>query len=396
MSSGSDGGGPAPPSPPRAAAGRVRPAYGGASLVNLVSSVAGRFGVATGHPGLAGGPDLSGTGRIVLLICDALGLGQFQHHLAGGALPRLGRLLAAGDARLDRLTSVFPSTTAAALSSLHTGRTPAEHGHLGFALWLGGGPEVTDMLAGRDRRTGEPRAWPAGPPSIFPGLGRAGVTCRVVNSAAFAESALSAWHFAGAEYRRWYSANSLPSLLAEAARHDPPLYTWAYWPDHDPVCHVHGPCGAEAADELAVFDLVVERILRGLPRDGRTALLIAGDHGQAALDPARAVPLEPLAPSRPAGDRTAAYLRSAPGLAEALAPYAEVRAMDEIWAEGWFGGPPATAAHRARTGDLLAVAHPGRQFLWTEPGAEPAVPWRGGHGGWSAEEMEVPLVSIRL
>lgn len=379
---------------------RVMPAYAGGSLVNLVATIAGHFGVATGHGGLTEGLDLAGVDRVVFLVCDALGALQFRRHLAEGALPGLARMLGAGDARLQTVTSVFPSTTAAALSSVHTGLTPAEHGYLGFSVWLGDGPEVTDILLARDRFSKEARPAPAGPASIFLRLTAARVCCRVVNSAAFTESALTRWHFAGSEYRPWYSANTLPSLIAAAADGPGPAYVWAYWPDHDPVCHMHGPGGPEAGDELAAFDLMVQRLVRRLPRTGRTVLLIAGDHGQRALDPARAVHLDALSAAPPAGDRTAAYLREEdPGLRERLAPFAEVEEMTRIWAEGWFGGPPADPCFPQRTGDLLAIAREGRQFVWHPKGAPPtggSLLWRGGHGGWAAEEMWVPLISVRL
>ena len=376
----------------------VMPAYSGGSLVNLVATIAGHFGVATGHAALTEGGDLSGVDRVVFLVCDALGALQLEQHLAEGALPGLARMLADGDARSQRLTSVFPSTTAAALSSIHTGLTPAEHGHLGFSVWLDQGPDVTDLLLARDRFSKEPRPVPAAPPPIWSRLAAAGVSGRVVNAAAFADSALTRWHFAGAEYRRWYSANTLPSLIAEAVDGAGPTYVWAYWPDHDPVCHVHGPGSAQAADELAAFDLTVQRIVRRLPRTGRTVLLITGDHGQGALDPERVVFLDECLTTPPAGDRTAAYLRAEPGLEERLAPFAEMVPMPRVWAEGWFGGPPTVPAYRTRTGDFLALARDGRQFVWRPKGAAESRPtlWRGGHGGWSAEEMLVPLITARV
>lgn len=379
---------------------RVKPAYGGGSLVNLAASIAGHFGVPSAHPGLDASlrPELAGAERVVFLVCDGLGASQFEAHLSAGALPDLRRLLASGDAWQCRITSVFPSTTAAALSSIHTGLTPAEHGYLGYSVWLDDGPGVTDLLLARDRQTKEARPAPAGPASIFARLSQAGVRCRVVNAADFAESALSRWHFAGAEYRRWYSANTLPSQIADAVDASGPTYVWAYWPAHDPVCHVHGPASSEAADELAAFDGTLRRLIARLPHDGRTVLLIAGDHGHRRLDPDQAVDLGAWSPQPPAGDRTATYLRTEPGLAEALASFAEVTPMPRVWEDGWFGGPPADPSFRVRTGDLLAVAREGRQFVWHPGGAGQtgSLLWRGGHGGWAADEMLVPLIAVRL
>lgn len=41
------------------------------------------------------------------------------------------------------------------------------------------------------------------------------------------------------------------------------------------------------------------------------------------------------------------------------------------------------------------MAHPGHQLTWAYP-AEAARAWGGTHGGWDAEQMVVPVVSVRL
>lgn len=374
----------------------VRPDYDGGSLVNLAASIAAVFGVETGHPPLREPlASEAPVDAVVLVLCDALGEREFAAHLAAGAMPHLERRLLRGEARRSVLTSVFPSTTAAALASLHTGRTPAEHGRLGYSLWLDGEPHPTDMLTARDRITGIPRPIPPGSPSLFQRFAAAGVAGRVVNSAAFATSALSAWLFAGAEYRAWHSAATLPTLVAEAANAPRPAYIHAYWPDHDAVCHVHGPGGPEAADEAAAFDGVVDRLIRRLPPTGRTLLLITGDHGQRQLGPGADIWLDDLGATAPAGERGAAYLRHRPGLAEALAPHAEVVPMAEVWDRGWFGGAPTDPAFRARTGDILAVPREGRSLAWRAFAPAGGIPHRGHHGGWSPEEMLVPLIVLR-
>lgn len=376
----------------------VPPDYGGGGLVNLVATLASHFAVVTGHGPVRGGDELlAGIDRIVLWVCDALGALQLEHHLEAGVMPWTSAMLASGDASLGQLTTVFPSTTAAALSSLHTGATPAEHGVVGYSLWLGERAGITDMLRSQDRYTKRAARIPPSPvPSLASRLVARGVCCRAVNAAAFADSALTRWHFGGSEYQSWYSVNTLPSLLAAALDVRGPATVTAYWPDHDTVCHAHGPLSPEAADEVAVLDLVLARFVQAVPHTGRTLLLLIGDHGQKSLDPEMAVNLRELGIDRPAGERRAVYLRSQPGLASRLAPYAETMPTERLWQSGWFGGPPADEAFRTRIGDVLAVPRGSRQLVWTAVGDRGPTAYRGGHGGWSAEEMLVPLLAIRL
>src|SRR4051794_5525286 len=61
--------------------------------------------------------------RVALVVLDALGWELFQNAIP--EVPALGRVAERG--RVERLTSVFPSTTNVALTSLYTGLTPAEH-----------------------------------------------------------------------------------------------------------------------------------------------------------------------------------------------------------------------------------------------------------------------------
>lgn len=95
---------------------RVSPDYRGTSLVNVTATIAAHFGSETGYPPLCPALDLAGIQRIAVLLCDALGANALRWHLDRGALPGLSRLLGDGDAEMRMCTSVFPSTTAAALS----------------------------------------------------------------------------------------------------------------------------------------------------------------------------------------------------------------------------------------------------------------------------------------
>ncbi len=132
-----------------------------------------------------------------------------------------------------------------------------------------------------------------------------------------------------------------------------------------------------------------------IPQRGRATAPLAA--GRRALRPEATLFLNDLGCDAPAGERCAVYLRDRPGLRAALEPYAAIHRLDDVWSAGWFGGPPADPTFRHRTGDLLALPRAGLQLLWRgsvhELGAEP---YRGGHGGLTAEEMLVPLVAVRV
>jgi hypothetical protein len=387
---------------------RVDPDYAGGSILNLASSIARHFGVTTDHPPLAHPLPLVEADTVVLVIVDALGFRQLEDHLASGDVPTLERLVGQHEISVGPMTSTFPSTTPAALTTLHTGRTPAEHGMLGFTIWLPDRQTVAQTIHFRDLMTGD--SLRSGQdlvtvPSLYQRLAAIGVSCQAVIPTSIAGSILSGWHFAGAQILAYDSLATLPSLVASALDGPKPLYVVVYWPDYDLVCHQHGPTSSQARETVRAFDDALGRVLPILLRTEDVLVLLTADHGQRPLDADDAILLNDdpaltnwLA-SPPMGERCARYLRVRPGgeaaVAQHFAPVADVAQMDTVWANGHFGGSPGTEAFRLRTGDLLVVPRARRQLHWAFTEADRGELYRGGHGGWTECEMLVPIVAAR-
>lgn len=96
------------------------PQYGGASVDRIVPSLCGR----TDADWLP--EPVRGARTVVLLVLDGLGWELLGAHAA--SLPEL-RALSGG-----AITTVAPSTTAAALTSITTGLAPTQHGVFGFRM----------------------------------------------------------------------------------------------------------------------------------------------------------------------------------------------------------------------------------------------------------------------
>ena len=95
----------------------MKPDYSGGGLVNLMASlVVGRGGLAR-HPLLSSldAKALADATNVVLFIVDGLGDGYLRRRGAGGELARRRR---------GAMTSVFPPTTASAITTSYTGCTP--------------------------------------------------------------------------------------------------------------------------------------------------------------------------------------------------------------------------------------------------------------------------------
>src|SRR5437773_1483299 len=136
------------------ARGAVIPDYSGRGLINVPATVLHAFGERTDDdpPPLADLDPalLDDIRQIVVVLADGLGWWQLEKLCATGATPFLASLIERAErhenAQLLKATTVFPSTTAAAITTVHTARSPQEHGNVAYFAWLDEFEQVTAML----------------------------------------------------------------------------------------------------------------------------------------------------------------------------------------------------------------------------------------------------------
>src|SRR4029453_4762291 len=136
------------------ARGFVMPDYDGGGLLNLpatVLDVLGARDASDAPPLTALDPALrEGVKQVVVILADGLGWWQLEMFRERGDVPFLAELLERARrrdrAQLIQATTVFPSTTAAAITTINTARTPLEHGNIAYFLWLDEFEQVTAML----------------------------------------------------------------------------------------------------------------------------------------------------------------------------------------------------------------------------------------------------------
>ena len=365
---------PRPPEP-------VLPDYGGACLPSVVPALAGGGPAA---PAWVPGP-ARGARQVVLLVLDGLGWEQLRAraHLA----PVLAGM--AGGA----ITSVAPTTTATALTSITTGLPPAEHGVVGYRVRVGSN-EVLNVLRWR---TGSGDARESVPPEKFqphPAFGGAGSP--VVTRAEFADTGFTLAHLVGARLCGWRVPSALPVEVGRLLREGAP-FVYAYYDGIDKVAHDRG-FGDHYDAELAASDRLVADVAAALPPGA--ALVVTSDHGQVhvgdatiTLDADVLADVELLS-----GEGRFRWLHARPGAAARLAAAARdrygdvawVRTRDEVVVEGWLGGRPAPEVER-RLGDVALIAFAPVAFYDPDDTGEAKMVCR--HGSLTSDEVLVPLVA---
>lgn len=376
------GRGGAVPTPPAAPA-PVVPAYDGGWVGGVVAALAAarRGEIASWVPTPASHARAS-----VMLVIDGLGWEMLRGNAA--RMPVLSSL-AGGP-----ITTVVPSTTAAALTSITTGVAPAAHGVVGYRFRVGG--EVLNTLQWRVRRGADTPV----PEQVQPVTPFGGEKVPVVSRREFAETGFTLAHLRGTRLYGWVTPGTIAAHVEQAVAEGAPM-VYAYTDGVDKVAHAHGLDGSYLADELAATDRLVEQLLERLPDD--VVLAVTADHGHVGVDPAdhqNVVADLGDVVGGCAGEARFRSLYARPGATadleqaarECYGDLAWVRTREQLIDEGWLGSglrPTITG----RVGDVVVAPH--APIALIDPSHEREASLRGMHGSLTSAEMLVPLLAGR-
>lgn len=365
--------------------------------------------------------------QIIFLFADAFGWRFFER--CADQFSILKTMAAHGV--VSKLTAQFPSTTAAHVTTIHTGLNV---GQSGVYEWYYYEPLVDEIISplrfsyGRDRNTPETlKQAPVSPSALFPqqtlyqALQAQGIAAHVFQSQAFAHSTYTQTVCQGATIHPYTSLQEAFTSLAElvTARDAGPAYYFLYFEKIDGWGHVAGPNSARfdavVADYLTALDQFLYQPARG--KAGKTLLILTADHGQVDVDPQKTFYLNlhmseltrafktnaQGAPLAPAGSARDMFLYIKEELVEAciatlqhrLAGKAEVYPVQALLEQGFFGAQPPAPELLGRLGNVVILPHAGETVWWFEPGAYDMT-FFGHHGGLTPHEMEIPLLLLPL
>ncbi|MDD5646149.1 MAG: alkaline phosphatase family protein [Candidatus Bipolaricaulis sp.] len=387
------------------------PDYAGFSIVAIADLVRAALGLSASPGALVEALAPQRFERVVLIILDGLGFHRTERFCNDVRDSAFARIAASGD--LLPITSVFPSTTVAALSTYSTGLPPAQHGLIGYRLYLREVSAIINMIqlsivgadgapataSGLDLKELLPC------PTVYERLAEQGVTTHTLLPRYIAASGLSRILYRGATYM--HPVVSLPDMLTFARhileRAARPTLVTLYWPELDSVAHTRGPDSDAYEAELQSIDDALRRELLG--RVDRTLLVLSSDHGFVTMEPEDYRPLSDFSELRerlllhPVGEPRASYLflrnggtspwtlpTTLDGGLVALDASAAVRA-------GLFGPGIPHPEIVSRVGNVLIVSTARNGLLHPYPD----FPFlRGMHGGLNEDELYVPLLVAPL
>lgn len=355
------------------------PDYTGGGLLNLCAELELRLG--SPPPAVPLNADVAARipdgATYVILLFDGLGASQLSHPAAADLATW----------RAGMLDAPFPTTTTVSLATVATGRPPAQHGLLGYQLWLSEADHVVNTIKwstlwgepldiDTDQFLPEDNTWER--------LREAGREPITVQPGHFAGSRLSRALYRGCRYEPVFTVEEVVTATVDLAA-EPGRLIFTYVPHVDFAAHVHGQASPEYAEALRLATAIWEQTVHRLPPGA--VLVGTADHGHVdfSADQQARVPKTEEEDHTFYGDSRAMFVKGAESPAFASLPATWIPQADMV--EWWGPGPPHRSfADRAPDAVLLADedaillhSHSDKRLI-------------GHHGGLTDAERQVPLL----
>ena len=360
---------------------------------------------------------------VVLFVVDGFGWRFFENFQN---IPFLKRLTERG--KVEKLTSQFPSTTAAQVTTIHTG-LPV--GKSGVYEWFYYEPQLDCIIAPllfsfagdeeRDTLKGKIKARNLFPrQTLYQDLDILGVDAHVFGVRDYTPSSYSNVVMKGAKLNSFKTlAEALVNLGKLLETQIQPTYVHFYFDKIDSICHEYGPTAMQTEAEIEAFLLIMEYFFeRVFTGKQKVLFLMTADHGASEVDPKTTIFLNKdkcfigverfIKANRsgellvPAGSARDMFLYIKDELLEGAQEFlktrlegkAEVVRTEWLVENGYFG-LEISPQFRARAGNLVILPYQYESVWWYEKDRFEQR-FYGHHGGLTPQEMEIPLITLEI
>ncbi len=375
------------------------------SILNLSALFAKIYGVNTGSEPLAfeNLQNLSDKRNIVFIIFDGFGYNLISRYYSD-KLPFFKKHLK------DKLTSVFPSTTAAAITSIYTAKVPAEHGVMGWALYFKEFFRIFDYLPTKDTSTGKAVSESIydyykllKPDSVFrkiikknPELNISYITPKYLKGTPYNKLISQ-----GAKTIAYSKESSMLKKILKITANKKRNFIVAYSTNPDSIEHHKGVNSKEVEKFLIKTDKDLKLFYDKLPED--TAVFISADHGLTEIDDFYIINDDTtlnnclILPPFPESRFVSFFVKPHKTVIfeEAFRKYQNdfmLFTRDEFLTYGFLGDAKPHYKLDDFIGNYLAIAigNKGFRYLYRQKKDENKI-FRAHHSGLTKDEMEIPL-----
>jgi predicted AlkP superfamily pyrophosphatase or phosphodiesterase len=380
-----------------------KPDYNGNSIVNLMSSISKSFGIDSGYREIKSLPakKLEGYKNVINIVIDGLGYNYLMKK----------RKNFLKDNTIGKMTSVFPSTTSACITSFATGLAPKEHGVTGWFLRLKSDKYdiPSTILLFNDRRDDislEEKG--IKPEDVFTDfrLSKKIDNLKVLLPESLMNSVYTNYFLEGSEKIGYNGIENFFSNITEVVRsvRSERNYVYGYLPDIDAVLH---ETGTKSEDLTKLFYLIARHVKKFADeiKGTNSIVIITADHGLIDGEEERRLNMNDLPEINKmlefplCGEPRAAYCYVKKNYRDTFKKIVEdkighavkVFEREELISNDFFGLNEPFEKLDSRIGDFVLLCKDNyviKDFLENEEVKFHAAD----HGGLSADEMFVPLI----
>lgn len=360
--------------------------------------------------------------KVIFLFIDSFGWSFYEKYQ--NQYPFLKRFLTKGV--VSKLTSQFPSTTSAHVTTIHTG-LPV--GQSGLFEWFYYEPKLDAIIApllfsfaGKKERdtllsTGIKPEQIYPQQTLYKDLKKHQVKSYIFQYKDYTPSAFSDVVFSGATQIFPYRslAHGLTLLSQTLVNSTGPAYYFYYYDYIDGAGHVDGPDSAVHQAEIhnlltALEDLFYQKI----KKEQSLTILLSADHGMVKVNPQQTFYLNKevndiahfltanqqkqlLVPAGSCRDmfvyaKKATLPKLKQILQQKIQGKAEVYETQELIEQGFFGSKP-TKQLTDRLSNLVILPYANQAVWWYEKNKFEQI-YYGHHGGLTPEEMHIPFLAL--
>lgn len=338
--------------------------------------------------------------RAVVVLADGLGANALRTR-SGHA-----RFLAQRLNRGSTIDSGSPTTTAAAIATLCTGRMPGEHGITGYRSLDRSTDRVFNHLSGWGQQPA-PGRWQRCE-TVFEAAARHDIPSYAVGPERYRNSSYTAAVLRGAEYVGAGSVHARVEAVRDLFDRGGRCLAYLYVPELDMAAHASGSESDAWLVALEELDSAMAHLARVL-RHGEGAFVTA-DHGVLDVPPRSHILYDSdheltRGVEHVGGDPRMLQLYLSFGATESQADElaaawraveghrAWITTRSEAIEAGWFG-PVVDAEVAPRIGDVMVAARARVAYYDSTPEGTKARSMVGQHGSLTPEEQKVPLIRL--
>lgn len=359
--------------------------------------------------------------KIIFLFLDAFGWRFFEKYK--DSIQSIDRI--EKKALVSKLTSQFPSTTTAHVTTMNTGLNLGEHGLYEWNVYEKQLDTIICPLlfSYSGDKTRETLKNSINPNSMLPAksfykdLKNMGIKSYIFQNNLYNKSSMSKRYFKDVEDLIGFDNNDdcFKKLSKKFNSTKGKNYFFVYVDTIDYISHRSGPTSIELGHEIKnVFDSLENNFLENSSEE-KALLLISADHGQVEVFPDREIFINKMIPEienyvrkdkkgkqlGPAGSSRDLFLHiHAKKIKEAknllsvqLKGIAKVFETKGLIEQGFFGN--VTKYLESRIGDIVIAPYKGYTVWWYDEKIE-RPEFLGHHGGLTKEEIEIPFIALEF